>query len=64
MMDDLARSEMFDKFHRQSESPLNVVVVTPTGEGGRGGLDCMVDAIRHELRELRAAACISCNYRR
>jgi glycosyltransferase involved in cell wall biosynthesis len=42
---------MFNKFHRQSASRLNVVVVTPTGEGGRGGIDRMMDAVRHELRE-------------
>lgn len=42
---------MFDKFHRQSASRLNVVVVTPTGEGGRGGIDRMMDSIRREFRE-------------
>jgi len=42
---------MFSKFHRQSASRLNVVVVTPLGEGGRGGIDRMMDAIRHEFRE-------------
>jgi glycosyltransferase involved in cell wall biosynthesis len=42
---------MFDKFHRQSASRLNVVVVTPTGEGGRGGIDRMMDSVRREFRE-------------
>jgi glycosyltransferase involved in cell wall biosynthesis len=42
---------MFKKLHRQSASRLNVVVVTPGGEGGRGGIDRMMDAIRHEFRE-------------
>jgi glycosyltransferase involved in cell wall biosynthesis len=42
---------MFSKFHRQSASQLNAVVVTPGGEGGRGGIDRMMDAIRHEFRE-------------
>ncbi|MBR1192732.1 glycosyltransferase family 4 protein [Bradyrhizobium sp. AUGA SZCCT0160] len=42
---------MFSKFHRQSASRLNVVVVTPLGEGGKGGIDRMMDSIRYEFRE-------------
>jgi glycosyltransferase involved in cell wall biosynthesis len=42
---------MFNKFYRQSASRLNVVVITPTGEGGRGGIDRMMDSVRREFRE-------------
>ncbi|MBR1144596.1 glycosyltransferase family 4 protein [Bradyrhizobium sp. AUGA SZCCT0431] len=42
---------MFNKFHRQSAARLNVVVVTPLGEGGKGGIDRMMDSIRYEFRE-------------
>ncbi|CAN7712844.1 glycosyltransferase family 4 protein [Bradyrhizobium sp. LjRoot220] len=42
---------MFNKFHKQSASRLNVVVVTPLGEGGKGGIDRMMDSIRYEFRE-------------
>jgi glycosyltransferase involved in cell wall biosynthesis len=42
---------MFDRFNSPSASRLNVVVVTPTGEGGRGGIDRMMDAIRNEFHE-------------
>jgi glycosyltransferase involved in cell wall biosynthesis len=41
---------MFSKFQRQSALQLNAVVVTPGGEGGKGGIDRMMDAIRHEFR--------------
>ena len=42
---------MLKKVDRQSTSPLNVVVVTPLGEAGQGGVDRMMDAIRREFRE-------------
>lgn len=42
---------MLNKLHSHSPPQLNVVVVTPIGEGGRGGIDRMMDAIRHEFRE-------------
>jgi hypothetical protein len=38
-------------FHRQSAAGLKVVVVTPLDEGGRGGIDRMMDAIRCQFRE-------------
>jgi glycosyltransferase involved in cell wall biosynthesis len=42
---------MLKNVDRQLTSPLNVVVVTPLGEGGQGGIDRMMDAIRCEFRE-------------
>ncbi|MBR1197424.1 glycosyltransferase family 4 protein [Bradyrhizobium sp. AUGA SZCCT0158] len=42
---------MFSKFHRQTASRLTVVVVTPLGEGGKGGIDRMMDSVRYEFRE-------------
>lgn len=42
---------MFNRCGRQSASRLNVVVITPTGEGGRGGIDRMMDSVRREFRE-------------
>ena len=42
---------MFNRLHRQSAARLNVVVVTPLGEDGQGGIDRMMDAVRREFRE-------------
>ncbi|MFK4722746.1 glycosyltransferase involved in cell wall biosynthesis [Bradyrhizobium niftali] len=50
-MINILRPKMFKRVHRQSVSCLNVVVVTPLGEGGRGGIDRMMDAIRQRFRE-------------
>lgn len=48
---EVLQRQMFNKFHRQSAARLNVVVVTPLGEGGKGGIDRMMDSIRYEFRE-------------
>lgn len=45
------KKQMFKKFHKRGAPRLNIVVVTPLGEGGRGGIDRMMDAIRSEFRE-------------
>ncbi|MBR0784916.1 glycosyltransferase family 4 protein [Bradyrhizobium iriomotense] len=50
-MVDIPQPKNFKRIHRQSASRLNVVVVTPLGEGGRGGIDRMMDAIRQRFRE-------------
>ena len=50
-MANIPQPKMFKRVHRQSAPRLNVVIVTPLGEGGRGGIDRMMDAIRQRFRE-------------